>query len=378
MAAIALQRIEENTRMKKAYAIAAAIVSLSGVAHAQTNVTMYGIIDTAVEAYNHANAAGQSVVRMPSLAGGMFPSRFGFRGTEDLGGGLNAIFTLENGLQPDTGGLNQGGRLFGRQAWVGLSGQWGALTAGRSYNMLYLSTFDVDPFGPSTYGLGALDPFIPNARHDNSLSYKGSFNGVTLGATYSLGRDTSAAGGPSGTNCAGESAADKQACREVSAMLRYDAPAAKYGAVLAYDRLNGGANAANGLTSSNLSDARLHLAGYFNLDKWKFGAGWLHRKNEGSATQPTSNLAYIDAAYRITPLVTVDGQLARLDYKDSPNDSTQFLLRAMLDLSKRTTAYVAGGYIRNQGTAAVALSSGGSVGAGMSQTGVLTGIKHTF
>jgi predicted porin len=363
-------------RMAMASLVAMATITAAGAAQAQTSVSVYGIIDTAVEYLSNADAAGHSLARMPSLAGGMFPSRLGFRGSEGLGGGLNAIFTLENGFQPDTGGVNQGGRLFGRQAWVGLSGPWGALTAGRTYSMLYLSTFDVDVFGPSTYGLAALDPFIPNARHDNSLSYKGTFNGFTVGATYSLGRDVSSGGGPSGTNCPGELAADKQACREWSAMLRYDART--WGALVAYDRLNGGPNAAAGLGNSNLSDSRLHAAGYFNIDKWKFGAGLLHRKNEGSATQPRSNLAYIDAAYKLTPLLTIDGQLARLDYRDSGNDSTQLLLRGLYDLSKRTTVYAAAGRIRNNGTAAVSISAGGSVGPGLSQTGVLAGIKHAF
>lgn len=76
--------------------------------------------------------------------------------------------------------------------------------------------------------------------------------------------------------------------------------------------------------------------------------------------------------------MTIDGQLARLDYKDSPNDSTQFLLRGYYDLSKRTTVYVMGGHIRNDGVAAVSLSAGGSVGPGLSQTGLLAGVKHTF
>jgi predicted porin len=361
--------------MKKIIAIAMAALS-AGAVHAQTSVSVYGIIDAGVEVLSNANAAGQSLTRMPSLAGGMFPSRLGFRGSEDLGGGMNAIFALENGLQPDTGAFNQGGRLFGRQAWVGLSGAWGAVTAGRTYNMIYLSTFDTDTFGPSTYGLGALDPFIPNGRHDNSLSYKGAFSGVTVGATYSLGRDTSAAGGPSGTNCPGELASDKTACREWSAMLRYDAAA--WGALAAYDRLNGGPNAAAGLTGSDLSDSRLNLAAYLKLDQWKLGVGVFRRNNEGSATQPRSNLSYIGLAYRLTPLVTVDGQLARLDYRDSPNDATQMLLRVMVDLSKRTTVYAAGGHIRNSGISAVSLSSGGSVGAGLSQNGVIAGIKHSF
>lgn len=363
--------------MKKAIAIAAAAAALSAsAAHAQSSVAVYGIFDAGVEYLSHANVAGQSLTRMPSLAGGMFPSRLGFRGTEDLGGGLNAIFALENGFQPDTGAVNQGGRFFGRQAWAGLSGAWGAFTAGRTYNMIYLSTFDTDVFGPSTYGLGALDPFIPNGRHDNSLSYKATFNGLTVGATYSVGRDVSAAGGPSGTNCPGELAGNSRACREWSAMLRYDAAA--WGALAAYDRLNGGPNAAAGLTNGDLSDARLHVAGYLKLDQWKLGAGMLRRTNEGSATQPRSNLSYVAAAYKVTPVVTVDGQLARLDYRDSANDAAQVLLRVMVDLSKRTTVYAAAGHIRNDGTSAVSLSSGGTVGAGLAQNGIIAGIKHSF
>jgi len=364
--------------MKKTYVLAAAIAALAGAAHAQSSVTVYGLIDAAIEHYDNANASGAGVTRMPGLTGGMFPSRLGFRGSEDLGNGLSAIFTLENGFQPDTGNVNQGGRLFGRQAWVGLSGKWGALTIGRTYNMLYISTFDVDPFGPSVYGIGTLDSFIPNGRHDNSISYKGTFDRITVGATYSLGRDVSAAGGPSATNCPGESATSAQSCREYSGLLRYDAPGSAFGALAAYDHLRGGAGAAAGLTSADLSDSRLHLAGYANVGAWKFGAGVLHRNNEGSRTQPKSNLAYFDAAYSVTPQLVVDGQVAKLDFKDSPNDSAQVLLRAMYNFSKRTTVYVAAGHIVNDGTAAVALSSGGSVGAGLSQTGVITGIRHAF
>ena len=368
--------------MNKSYVTAAATVvavsALSGAAHAQSNVTLYGIVDAAVEHYTNANPAGDGLTRVPGLAGGMFPSRLGLRGSENLGNGLSAIYALENGLQPDTGNMNQGGRLFGRQAWVGLAGSWGALTVGRTYSMIYISTFDVDPFGPSTYGTGSLDPFLPNARHDNSISYKGTFDRITVGATYSLGRDVSAAGGPAATNCPGESPASAQACREYSGMLRYDAPKSRYGAVVAYDRIHGGVGAANGLANADLSDSRLHVAGFLNVGAWKLGAGVVYRNNEGNPAQPKSNMGYIDAAWSVTPQWIVDGQVSRLDYKDSPNDSAQVLLRAMYSFSTRTTVYVAAGRIVNDGTAAVSLSSGGSVGAGLSQTGVITGIKHSF
>ena len=358
---------------------AQASLSSGPSASSGSSVTIYGIVDAAIEHYTNVDAQGNSRTWMPSLGGGMFPSRLGFRGTEDLGGGLKAIFTLEDGVYVDTGGNGQN-RLFGRQAWVGLAGDWGQLTLGRNYNMIYNSTFDFDIFGPSQYGLGSLDSAIPNGRTDNSVAYKGTFKGaagaLTVGATYSLGRDVSAAGGPSGTNCPGESATDVQACREWSAMARYDV--ADYAAVVAYDRKRGGAGAANGLTASNLTDSRLHVAGFAKFGGWRVGTGVFVRNNEGASATPRSNLYYLGASYRITPAVLIDGQVARLDFKNSPNDSNQVMLRAIYDFSKRTSIYLAGGHIANDGTAAVTLTAGGTVGAGKAQNGIISGIKTAF
>jgi predicted porin len=359
-----------------AIAIACVVAGIALPAAAQSNITVYGIIDGAVEHYTNANAAGDSVTRLPSLGGGMFPSRLGFRGTEDLGGGLKAIFALENGFAEDTGALGQGNRLFGRQAWVGLAGSWGQVTIGRNYNMMTISTYDFDLIGPSQYGVGSLDPFIPNGRTDNSIAYKGTFGGVTAGAHYSLGRDTSSAGGPAGTNCGGESAVDAHQCREYSAMLRYDTP--QWGIVGAYDRLQGGPLASGGLNTSDKTDSRMHGAVLVKLAAWKIGAGAIIRNNEGNAATPRSNLYYVAAAFKATPLVTIDGQLSTLDYKGSTNDSKQALVRLLYDFSKRTTVYVAAGRMNNRGTAALTLTAGGSVGAGLNQTGVITGIKHSF
>jgi predicted porin len=366
--------------MKKIAAKAAiatcGIVAAMGSAHAQTSVTTYGIVDGAVEYYSNADATGKSQVRMPSLGGGMFPSRLGFKGSEDLGGALKAIFTLENGFYVDSGSQGQGGRLFGRQAWVGLAGSWGQVTIGRTYNAIFQSTFDVDVFAASQYGLGQLDSFLPNGRSDNSIAYRGTFSGWTVVGTYSFGRDTSSAGGPAATNCPGENATDKQQCREWSGMLRYDA--ATWGAEAAYDRIHGGPTASGGLNSSAKTDSRLHVAGYAKLGDLKIGAGVLARDNEGSATTPRSNMYYVGATYRLTPAFAVDAQVSKLDYRDSDNDSAQVLVRGIYELSKRTAVYVAAGRINNSGTAALALSAGGSVGAGLNQNGVITGIKHSF
>src|SRR5690348_3984282 len=96
----------------------------SSASHAQSAVTLYGVIDTGVEYVTNVGPQKSSVVRMPTLTASL-PSLWGLRGKEDLGGGLSAVFVLESGFAPAQGTLNQGGRLFGRQAYVGLSGRWG-------------------------------------------------------------------------------------------------------------------------------------------------------------------------------------------------------------------------------------------------------------
>jgi predicted porin len=158
-------------------------------------------------------------------------------------------------------------------------------------------------------------------------------------------------------------------------MVRYNA--SNWGAVAAYDRKNGGAGAAAGLTASNLTDSRTHVGVYFKPGAWKVSGGAVFRDNDGSTT-PRSNLYYVSAAYKIGPAITIDGQVASLDTRHSSNDTKQILLRAMYDLSKRTTVYVAGGHLDNDGSAAVAITAGGSVGAGMSQNALLAGVKHSF
>ncbi|MDR0213922.1 MAG: porin, partial [Comamonas sp.] len=79
-----------------------ALMSLGGLAYAQSSVQIYGILDTAVETMNNVGAGRSTLTRMPNLSGSV-PSRLGFRGREDLGGGLSASFTLEMGIAPDSG-----------------------------------------------------------------------------------------------------------------------------------------------------------------------------------------------------------------------------------------------------------------------------------
>jgi len=117
--------------MKKHLIAAASLIALAGVAHAQSSITLYGFVDAGVVYVN--NQSGHA--NLESITGQTSGSRWGLRGTEDLGNGLQAVFTLENGFDTSNGKLLQGGREFGRQAFVGLaSKRFGTLTLGRQYD----------------------------------------------------------------------------------------------------------------------------------------------------------------------------------------------------------------------------------------------------
>lgn len=349
---------------------------VAGSASAQSQVTIYGIVDTGVVYTTNANAAGNSVFKMPTLTG-EFPSRIGFKGTEDLGGGLQALFVLEGGFGVDTGTMGQGNRLFGRQSFVGLKGGWGQLMLGRQANMTYFSTLKSDVLGPNIFSISSLDSYLPNARSDNAIGYMGTFSGVTVGATYSFGRDTSTAGGPAATGCAGEVAGNAKACRQVTGLLGYDN--SNYGASVSYDIMYGNTGAAGGLSSSDNTDQRIILSGYANVGSVKIGLGVLDRKTRAAAGVNTnSDLYYLGATWPISAALVLDGQVSRLNVKGSGNKSTLSVARLTYNLSKRTALYSSLGYIKNGGLAAIAIDAGGTVGTGKNQAGVMMGIKHMF
>lgn len=361
--------------MKAVPTLALATMLCSAAAHAQTQVTVYGIVDAAVSRTTNADAAGNAITKVSSLSGSL-PSRIGFRGSEDLGGGLSAVFALESGFNPDTGVSGQGGRLFGRQAWVGLKGKWGTLQVGRILNMTFLATAKSDVLGPNLFSINSIDLYLPNARSDNAVGYLGSYQGFTMGATYSLGRDASAAGGPAATNCGGEVAGNSKACRQVTALLGYDGAA--YGMNVSYDKLYGNVGAAGGLTSSERFDRRVTVNGYAMLGATKIGAGLIDRKTDAVSGMTESDLVYLGVSHPLAPGLTLDAQVARRNVKRSADDTKMAVARLTYAFSKRTAVYGAVGRMDNEGLAAVALDAGGTVAPGRGQNGVMAGLRHAF
>ncbi|HKR45308.1 MAG TPA: porin [Paraburkholderia sp.] len=169
-----------------------AALGVAGTAQAQTSVTLYGTIDTSITYVNHADGSKNLWTLGNSSFGNLSGSRWGLKGAEDLGGGLKAIFQLESGFNPSTGALAQGGRLFGRQAFVGLTAeQYGSLTLGRQYDPLIdlVQGITADNYFGSVFATpGDVDNYDNSFRVNNAVKYTTPvWSGLQAAAMYSFG-----------------------------------------------------------------------------------------------------------------------------------------------------------------------------------------------
>lgn len=365
--------------------LAMTAVASCSAGFAQQSNTFYGILDVGVENVSNIGPNKDSITRVPSTTN-TIPSRLGVRGNLDLGDGYKAIYTAEMGIDPGNGTLGQGGRMFGRQAYIGLSTDVGTFTIGRQYTSVFWGTLDSDTLGGNIYGTGSIDSYIPNARADNSLAWTGKFNAWTLSAEYSFGRDTVNAGpSPAGTNCPGEGA-DSQACRQWSVMAKYETP--DWGMVVGQDSMNGRNLGSppdaifGGLDSSSKKDTRQLVNGWFKMGTTKVGAGLVRRKNDGNAIVPDSDLWYVGASTPLTAKTTLAAQYIALNYSaNSDYNSSLFAVRASYNLFKGTDLYAQVGTIQNNAKSAVSVSSGApgsNPAAGNNQTAVNFAIRYTF
>ena len=188
--------------MKKTLLAAALLAGFAGAASAQSSVTLYGIVDIGLQYQSISldNApksdGGLSSSRFGMTNGTQNGSRWGLRGTEDLGNGLRAVFVLESGFDSANGGSGQGGRLFGRQSTLGLaSNAWGQVDLGRQTNMASKYFAPVDPFGAgfSQANIGMAFGSANTVRYSNMIMYQTpSISGFNAGIGYSF--DTAAGG----------------------------------------------------------------------------------------------------------------------------------------------------------------------------------------
>jgi predicted porin len=330
--------------MKKSLLALAVLSTFAGIASAQTAITVYGVVDAGI--VNERGGPAGSVTKLTS--GVQSGSRLGFKGTEDLGGGLAAKFVLESGLSLDTGAFNQGGLAFGRQAYVGLTGGWGAVTLGRQYTPHYLAVVDVDPFQA---GLAGYAPNLVSTvlRMNNTIKYTSpSWSGFNGELAYGLG----------------EVPGNNTANRQLGASVGYNnGPLV---VKLAYHR----ADDALGIDRSKNT---------LLMGKWDFGVAAASlgvNVNKGVGT--------IDSRDYILGVAAPFGQstfLASYIRKDDRTgadmDANQWALGYTYAMSKRTNFYTSYARINNHNGAAFTVGNASEQpGTGDKQFNV--GIRHAF
>ena len=353
--------------MKKsalALAIPAAL-SLAGVAHAQTNVQVYGLLDAGVEAVNHAGPNDGSMVRV--ISGGKNTSRWGLRGTEELGGGLKAVFNLEGGILMDTGASD--GNLFKRQANVGLEGDFGRVILGRSFTTTYDLVIKFDPLGfapnyswatggsatgPSKYGM--------TTAFDNLIKYTGTSGAFTYGATIGFGEQAG-------------SAADSRKYAVGGSWIKNGV-----GFMAAYEQVNGNNVVATGRRDETTA---YHLAADYRTGPWRYTVGMRgYKLVAGKAATPDvrGDTYWGGATWAVYPW-TLTGAVYHVNTKNLPADKdadpTMLVARAMYSLSKRTWLYVSAAHAKADHGQLVGLSRD-DPGFASTQTGVTAGIQHRF
>lgn len=330
--------------MKKSLIAIAALCIVASASHAQTNVQIYGVVDAGI-AYEKNGAAAGAVWRMDT--GNLNGNRLGFKGAEDLGGGLSAIFQLENGFSLDSGTLGQGGRLFGRHAWVGLTGKFGAMKFGRQTTGIYANSDTFDPFWDALAGDSARMFNYSGSRTDNTMSYSYEANGFRGALQYGFG----------------EVAGNNSASRTVAGWGGY-----KQGpmdVVLTYHNTN---NA----TASSSTKTTL-LGGNYNFGKIQPHAAYAWNKGVAGADVDTRD-ALLGLRAPIGGAGTLIASWIRKTNKTRADaDATQVALGYTHDLSKRTALYTSYSRTTNDAASSVNVAAAGATGKLFN-----VGVRHKF
>jgi predicted porin len=250
--------------------------------------------------------------------------------------------------------------------------------------------------GPALYSLASLDPYLPNSRSDNTLSYFGNYRNFVMGATYSTGRDAASAAGaaavnggatfnPGATNCPGNVAGNATACRQITALAGYWGK--ELGIQVVYDELRGGPGALAGsvsfdpsmpllLSNASAKTTRYMASGYLQFGDLAFRGGAIHRMTTTTVDYQT-NIFYGGASYMVAPDIELDGEISRIATTDQKN-ANYYVMRGTYNLSKQTSLYTMLGFMQNNSRASYSVGAGYLTVAGAKQTGVLVGMQHRF
>jgi predicted porin len=369
--------------MKKTLLAAALLAGFAGAASAQSSVTLYGIIDGGLR-YNKVSLDNNPGASSFGLAyGQQSGNRFGLRGVEDIGGGNRVTFQLENGFEFGNGTLQQGGRIFGRQAWIGVeNNSWGYVRIGRQTNFAteYVG-IPVDPFGTGfgQLNMGAAFGVANTDRISNAIKYQTpNMSGFQAGVGYSFstgntGVYTAAAGGGASTGSAYNFATQNN-MRQLTLGAKY-ANGPIYVAA-SYDKIY-----AQESKGENASISSWNIAGTYDFKVVKLAAGYGQTRDGAVLGQGTgvtgagnfnnigagngevifapavgTNSYIVGATVPVNPVSRVLLSWTMLtpntNMKDAYNaqNQTAYNIAYTYDFTKRTNMYALFGYMTNVGT----------------------------
>lgn len=340
---------------KSALAIAALLSVTAGVASAQSSVTLYGVVDASIE-----NVKGTSSVTRVS-SDNFASSRLGFRGVEDLGGGLKAKFVLESGLKVDTGVAGSSDKFWSRGAWVGLEGSFGEVRLGRTDTPMGAIVGNTNILGGQAYDDFAIANTFANGtyrRVDNSITYilPKLVQGLTLQGQYSV-------------RASGNEASGDDQGKGFSLAAQYaDGPLALGAAYLEFKANAAGSyenSAAVAYASYDFGMAK--LTGYYNVDS-------------RSTLAEQKRLLGARVLVPVTTDFSVQAGLSKVynSAKSAADDDALILaVKLNYNLSKRTGVYGLLTTVDNDSASSLGVA-GVATAAGKNSHGLAVGVRHAF
>lgn len=334
----------------KQLVLAIAITTLGSAAYAQSSVTVFGILDV-----NVRNVDNDGVGRQNTLSNnGINSSRLGFRGVEDLGGGMRASFWLESDINPDLGTTNPNGKLFARQATVSLHGGFGELRLGRHYTPTGWNQFEFDPW--SVIGVGGSATIARFAgqrtfyRTDNAVHY---YLPPDIGGIYGQA-----------THAFDEGAPDAQYS---GARLGFKSGSLNTAVAVGTQEVVGGDfKIVSFGVSYKVSVVTLMLQ--YNNDKL------IANKEERILLGAVVTLSSGEIRTSFVRSDASDGTAAF-----NANDASLVTLGYVHNLSRRTALYGTAARVDNKGAATFAISGGrAGITPGGASTGIEVGLRHLF
>lgn len=333
-------------------------------AMAQSSVTLYGLIDAGITYTNHVSSSSGSGYLVQLTSGNSQGSRWGLRGSEDLGDGLKATFNLENGFDVTTGALGQGGLEFGRQATVGLTGGFGTVTLGRQYDFIAgmfpayalaantpagLLAWSLPEYGA---GGGTLDNRIWGDWTNNAVRYLSpTLGGFSFGALYGFGNVAGSLGSHSVVNVyAGYNQGS------LSAALSY----------ITIHNATASANTGETAAGASYRFGRTLLFG--NVTDVRLSSGTRAR-----ATTFEAGLTYL-----VLPTLSLGGGFQYQTRNNDVGSANQWTLTADYFLSKRTDVYLVGALAHDHGFGARVQAALGAPSDTDAQSAIRVGIRTKF